>query len=415
MSNFKELYNSFTNYINNTLGQRGGRLILSIAALSTMFWLYYKYLPDIGNVDNLGFLGIPGKYVYYTYTGICFISILYTLVFLSSLGHPEENIKFEPGPTSQVFKLLIFLFLFGLFFYIMYALHNNSQWINLQNLWIGSVIIFGLALIAAIFKDVFKRGGLTISDADDSYISIIKNLIFYIPCLIVDFIDTIQKEYDLTPKTSYILLIIETIIILLYFYGEFLANTLIGFVTHKAKNLVNEPIRLNNSSVIGSYPTINPKKSFDVEEEEQDYDYALSSWVYINPQYGADGYKTILNYGNKPLIEYKGQTNSLRIKIKSGATNEQIVYESTDFKLQKWNNFIINVYANQVDIHLNNELIVSELYDVSTWNLHQSIKVGQQDGLEGAICNVNYFNDPLSKFTISLIYSIFKDKNPPVI
>ena len=33
MSNFKEMYNSFTNYINNTLGQRGGRLLLSMASI----------------------------------------------------------------------------------------------------------------------------------------------------------------------------------------------------------------------------------------------------------------------------------------------------------------------------------------------------------------------------------------------
>jgi hypothetical protein len=415
MQNFKETYDSLINYINNTLGQRGGRLLLSIASISVLFWIYYKYFPDRDNIDSLGFLGIPGKYVYYTYASISFITVLYGLVFISSLGHHEGNIKIEPGPTSQVIKLLVFLFLFGLFFYIMYALHNNSEWINLQNLWIVSVIIFGLALIAAIFKDVFKKGGLTVSDADDSYISIIKNLIFYIPCLIVDIIDTIQKEYNLTPKTSYILLIIETIIILLYFNGEFLANSFIGVVTHNAKTLVNEPLRLNNSSIIGTYPTINPKKTFEIDEGEQDYDYALSSWVYINPQYGTDGYKTILDYGNKPIIEYKGQNNSLRIKIKSGASQEQIVFETTDFKLQKWNNFVINVYANQVDIHLNNELIVSEKYDVSTWNLHQSIKVGNDNGLEGAICNVNYYNDPLSKFTISLIYNMFKDKNPPVI
>ena len=133
MSNFKEMYNSFTNYINNTLGQRGGRLLLSMASISVLFWIYYKYFPDRDNLDSLGFLGIPGKYVYYTYASISFITVLYGLVFISSLGHHEGNIKIEPGPTSQVIKLLVFLFLFGLFFYIMYALHNNSEWINLQN------------------------------------------------------------------------------------------------------------------------------------------------------------------------------------------------------------------------------------------------------------------------------------------
>uniref|UniRef100_A0A6C0BU98 Uncharacterized protein n=1 Tax=viral metagenome TaxID=1070528 RepID=A0A6C0BU98_9ZZZZ len=415
ISSFLRSINIYINTLNSTIGKRGTFLLGSIIYLIVCFLIFFKYLPEWSNIDKLGFLGISGEYVYYAFTFICFLSILYVLAAVGGIGKPEENIKYEPTPTSQVIKLIILLLLFGLFFYILYAIYNNDQWLTLKNLWIVSIIIFGLALVAAIFNDVFKRDGLTISDSDDTYISIIKNLIFYIPCLIVDFIDTIQNEYNLTPKTSYIILIIETIIILLYFFGEIIGNFFISLVTHKSITLVNEPIRLNNSNVIGTYPTINPKKTFEIDEGEQDYDYALSSWIYINPQYNTDTYKTLLDYGNKPIIEYKGQTNSLRIKIKSRANNEDIVYETTDYKLQKWNNFVINVYSNQVDIHLNNELIVSEKYDVSTWNLRQSIKVGDQDGIEGSICNVNYYNEPLSKFTISLIYNMFKDKNTPVL
>jgi hypothetical protein len=414
-NSFKENYDYFINYINSKIGIRGSRLLISMITLIVMAYVYFIYFASMDMDKHLTIFNIPGRYVYGTYVTIFFIGTLYLIAAINALPISEENINFEPSQTSQVVKMGIVLFLFGLFFFILYSIFNNSPFFNFETLWKLFVILFGLTLIYSIYKDVFKKGGLIVSDADDSYISIIKNLIFYIPCLIVDFIELIQKEYNLTPNTTYYILAIETIIVLLYFFGEFLGNTLLSFVTHTSKVLVDEPLSLNKKHAIGTYPIINPKKTYETDDNEQDYSYGLSSWIYINPQYGYDQYKTLLNYGGKPLIEYKGQTNTLRIKIKSGIDTENIVYESNDFKLQKWNNFVINVYENTIDIHLNNELILSEGYDVSTWNLHQSIVVGDNNGLEGGITNVRYFNHPISKPTITFSYLIFKDKNIPIV
>jgi hypothetical protein len=415
--NFKETYTYIKNYINSLLGIRGARLLYAMSFIILTYYIYYFIIDSDTASGVFDFAGIPEIYVWYTFLTIIFVAGLYLMVYLVALPKPDKDINFEPTPTSQVFKLLAVIVTFLIFFYVLYAISGNVEFITLNNLYLLLGTMFGLALIYSIYKDVFKKGGLVISEADDSYVAIIKNIIFYVPCLIIDLVEFVQKELNLTPATSYYLLIIEAIIIVLYFFGEFLGNFFINLITHDAKTLVNEPVYLTTSQVIGSYPTINPKKDYqeDVDERQQDYSYALSSWVNINPQYGFDDYKTILDYGGKPLIEYKGQTNTLRIKVKSGNDNENIVYENNEFKLQKWNHFVINVYEDMVDIHLNGNLIVSEKYDVSTWSLHQSIKVGDNEGLEGGICNVKYFNHPLSKPTISFLYHIFKDKNPPVL
>jgi hypothetical protein len=415
--NFKETYTYIKNYINSLLGIRGARLLYAMSFIILTYYIYYFIIDSDTASGVFDFAGIPEIYVWYTFLTIIFVAGLYLMVYLVALPKPDKDINFEPTPTSQVFKLLAVIVTFLIFFYVLYAISGNVEFITLNNLYLLLGTMFGLALIYSIYKDVFKKGGLVISEADDSYVAIIKNIIFYVPCLIIDLVEFVQKELNLTPATSYYLLIIEAIIIVLYFFGEFLGNFFINLITHDAKTLVNEPVYLTTSQVIGSYPTINPKKDYqeDADERQQDYSYALSSWVNINPQYGFDDYKTILDYGGKPLIEYKGQTNTLRIKVKSGNDNENIVYENNEFKLQKWNHFVINVYEDMVDIHLNGNLIVSEKYDVSTWSLHQSIKVGDNEGLEGGICNVKYFNHPLSKPTISFLYHIFKDKNPPVL
>jgi hypothetical protein len=44
-----------------------------------------------------------------------------------------------------------------------------------------------------------------------------------------------------------------------------------------------------------------------------------------------------------------------------------------------------------------------------------SVQTGQEKGLPGGICNVQYYNEPMSKISIDLEYSTLKDKTPPII
>ena len=48
------------------------------------------------------------------------------------------------------------------------------------------------------------------------------------------------------------------------------------------------------------------------------------------------------------------------------------------------------------------------------FNPYDNITVGQKDGLDGAICNVNYYKMPLSKRNILNEYNLLAYKNPPV-
>ena len=85
----------------------------------------------------------------------------------------------------------------------------------------GITIIVLLALFFYIFGNYLKqRRGI---------IGFIINFIFFIPCMLLDFIEFIKNEYNLTTRTEWIILGIEILVIV----GYFTINPIIKKITNK--------------------------------------------------------------------------------------------------------------------------------------------------------------------------------------
>ena len=91
----------------------------------------------------------------------------------------------------------------------------------------------------------------------------------------------------------------------------------------------------------------------------------------------------------------------------------RIIYKKENFLLQKWNNIIINYIGGTLDIFLNNDLVKSEIEVVPYMSL-DNLTIGTDNGINGGICNVVYFKEPLTGPNIYYLYNLVKDKTPPV-
>jgi hypothetical protein len=91
----------------------------------------------------------------------------------------------------------------------------------------------------------------------------------------------------------------------------------------------------------------------------------------------------------------------------------RIVYKNNNILLQKWNNFILNYNGGVLDIFLNGELVQSNI-DVVPYYTLDNLTIGQENGVEGGICNVTYFKKPLTIMNIYYLYNLLKDKDPPI-
>jgi len=83
---------------------------------------------------------------------------------------------------------------------------------------------------------------------------------------------------------------------------------------------------------------------------------------------------------------------------------------------QKWNFIALNYFDSKVDLYINGNLertfhFSNNMPEYSSTDL---VKLGSDNGLEGAICNIKYNKKPLTTEQIAMIYNLNYLKNPPV-
>ena len=159
------------------------------------------------------------------------------------------------------------------------------------------------------------------------------------------------------------------------------------------------------------------------------YNYGISFWVYldsIKPN-SMSTYTSILNFGNKPNILYNSKDNKLVFVVNKTnsddinnvsqsdltASGNQIVYENDSFPLQKWNHIVINYNGGTLDIFING-ILEKSVYGVIPYKTMDILEVGSENGVQGGICNLNYFKDLLDAQQIYYLYNFFKNSTPPV-
>lgn len=311
-------------------------------------------------------------------------------------------------------------------------------------------LIIGLAIVFYIFGDYLKqRRGIT---------GLIINFIFFIPCLLLDFVEFMKREMHMTTKTEYILLLCEIVLIIGYFFAIPLINLTLA---SKTVYLLKLPVFLNKQTVllndasslaieknvdlsvvsntkmvnITNAPNTTPGRlsynPIDISEHLYSSNFAISLWTYLNVQTrefsvdmkGNSYEATIFSYGaGKPKINYTNDINDAKNRDKFNfyftdsamKPNYQITMPS-----QKWNNIVFNYSANKVDLFINGVLETTFYFDTTNkrpqYSEIDNITVGQNNkGLHGAICNVIYYKNNLLNNQIVNDYNVLMLKNPPV-
>ena len=133
--------------------------------------------------------------------------------------YPMSNIPFELLSHTTTFgKMLLFISVIFLSFYIFYKLMLSILLKSLDISVFLTMII--LIIVLAIINNYTKIADDT---PQNELIDFIKDLIFYIPCLLVDAIDFIKKDYANTPSTVLILFVLLVLFCFIYI-GSFYIN-----------------------------------------------------------------------------------------------------------------------------------------------------------------------------------------------
>ena len=280
-----------------------------------------------------------------------------------------------------IFKIIVIIISIFLFFvFALYVVSGLTDTNNLKHVsrivhFLGSLIliIMTLAIIHEFINYLFNS-----AKDPNSNITLggfIKDIIFYIPCLLIEFIKYIEYQFKITTKPIWILLFLELIIITLYFIIPEIYKKVIEKDGYK---ILTGPVYTNNFWNLGTYQNLNsnlitqlinregidiPFKNESVSkispQEIYNYNFFICFSLWINPQLNSTNSKynqftSLFSYGQRPqfyimqnqiylklFVENLDDSLILLIKTTNLPCNCKTIYETNDIPYQSWMNFII--------------------------------------------------------------------------
>jgi hypothetical protein len=345
------------------------------------------------------------------------------------------------GKTGMGFAVMICLL--GI---VLYFLNSHSKLVTLVSViqfGINALIyIAGIALLVAAVRTLFstsrKMGGSIFQvsrDPDSNWVinmlKLFANLLFYLPCLMLDFVDMMKEQYGLTTRPILLLLAAEAAFILI---GRFLPSFVAKAINHTGVQILSAPISMTTSVPITTYDiqfvnaqgvNVIPTSTNSTMVRLKNFNYGVSAWFYIHPQPPntnanyLEGHMNLMRFGDfGPSVQFSPKTNTLQFTLygKSIELTPNEPLTVSDVPLQTWNNIIINSDKGVVDIVINNKLVYTGTHipDNSSAAIF-NVELGQADGVHGEICNVVLNTEPFTKPEIMWLYKTNKVLNPPVV
>jgi hypothetical protein len=283
--------------------------------------------------------------------------------------------------------------------------------------------------------------------------------IIYIPCIILDAINSGRNILGTTTRPIWILLFVEIIIIALMFGIPYLINK--AGTSESQIILAPVPLMLQNDTKLtteskeifiyhntGTNRTAADNDANCSPEEKKRYNYSISGWFWINGSVTSkDQDLTIFDFAGVPKLTYNPYQANFKVTCKTVGTdgtiydgsNVKVIYESHDnlvqndeykefvmanelqitkqIPLQKWNYFVINYDGKTMDVFLNEELVGKSSFIIPYITVERLISGESTNGtgLNGNICNVIFSKTPMTTEQIRWTYNTLKTVEPPLI
>ena len=317
-----------------------------------------------------------------------------------------------------------YMFLGGLVTVYGYLTFSYNMVFNkTMKIMLALIVIVGLAMVFDIFANYFKslRG----------IASFVTYLIFYIPCMVLDFVKYIINEFRMTTRPFLVLFFVEILLIFLYIQ---LPKMLVQLSMKDGVSIMRDYAYLNSENIIPMNEVVlMDTKTTDIASEMKSQirsNYGLSMWTYLNnystsmSAYNKES--LIFDYGNgKPkvtLFNDEKQPNTMDVyriyfSDKLNTTNHNENFYEIKLPSQKWNHLFFNYTPRHVDFYVNGKLERTYYLkeNVPTYKESDVVTVGSENGLSGAIANIRYYKKNLSSREVANVYNVSMNGDPPVI
>jgi len=376
------------------------KLIVSFVII-TVIVLLFSYIAKQQNTltqTNYGYLSLL----------VFPVLALFALLFQENDDKTKSRLFLIP-----CFSIFLLCFIITNYYFFVKSSSTITTVVNvLLDILVVAILVVSLSIYFFIYSNYLK--------SFTGWIGFLTELVFYIPCLLIDAVQFLINEVKMTNNTVYVLLSMEFVLILLYFLLPKLLNR---YYYNDSIQLLGKPSTLNANIDIADNDILLVSNTMDNSTPANvfRYNFGISMWIYINNQHDyaysdAESNKeyTIFTCGNNtPKLTYNvnGYYN-----CKLYVTDDPTDMIEFTVPLQRWNQIVVNYTSTKVDLFLNGNVESTYFFKhtLPSYNKRDTIHIGDDSKLYGAICNIVYHRNPLSYFNVVNSYNLLINKNPPV-
>lgn len=306
--------------------------------------------------------------VYYLYTFKLFnlvhdypiISIFLTLfIFFSCLSviliKVDNGFKFSNLRLEILYKVAYNLCYIGALFLLFSLFYHISKFIVYHSTSTSIIVSFVLIILFLSLKQstTINSNGYDMNDMKDDMFSILKNVLFLIPCYIVDFINFVKSNVSGLPTTPHILIIIILIIILSFYIFPILKDLAkhskgITFI-QKAKSLEKQVLYLTQKELKDKIINSKPFVKRNLLRKNNDFKSYLertrTSIPDLNKVREIEGFDKNIHLLDKHIIygvELKNLTNAEKSLVQEEMEKFELSFD--DFKnIDKFKEYILSL------------------------------------------------------------------------
>ena len=319
----KTNYNWFSDYVKKngyTNLPVGGKLLQYIIASVTVLYLFLLFYVISNNKNAL-----DKNYLLYMFALIVPLAFMF-LVVLSNAKSNNVMIM----AASCVFILMMF-FISTYFpdgtamakgFYYSWFDFEKIPGFTEESSFLASlvmkVILIGCIVIGmSLFYNLF----LNQSYRQEGILGFIIYFVFFIPCLVSDFIEYVANEFKTTPNIILVLFVLEIVFLLLYIYlpANILRNSL-----KNGKILIDGPMFLGNETILAGSDLL---KKNDEEVKQLLRTGAISSIENSTKSIYNRNYAISLWFSYNPINKHKDNASLMPI-FRYGVTNNKDLTEN---------------------------------------------------------------------------------------
>jgi len=246
---------------------------------------FIQYIIFIVLIFYYNPLNINTNYPAFTNLLVLSVSFIYVMLFIFIKTKVERNDDIDlidPTESNMLIKFICIIISFIVFMLLIKGfvwLLMHTALVNIFRHMIGLVIFIVVLGIAYLFMK--KTIDKIRNSSGRKFTTLVIKFIMYLPCLLVDIVEYIKYQFNLTTKPVWILLGVEGTLVGLYYILPYLFDKV---TTSDGLKLLNQPIYLSSETTLGNFKQLHKKRNTDIDNMDMSLDQLYSEKINAEAQ-----------------------------------------------------------------------------------------------------------------------------------